>query len=84
MNAPGFHPSDEQPIFQAVINQLRFRKFTRDLDPPRLSFLQWRRAGKIREEEEVEGSSSKARRETLQRERVKEIERSRMRECVFE
>lgn len=50
MNAPGSPPSGGQPIFQAVINQLRFRKFTRDLDPPRR--LSFPATEKEREEEE--------------------------------
>lgn len=58
MNAPGSTPSGEQPIFQAMINQLRFRKFTRDLNPPRLSFP----PATEKEEEEKEGSHKKARR----------------------
>lgn len=66
MNAPGFHLSGEQPIFQAVINQLRFRKFTRDLDPPRLSFLP--AAGEGGEGREREGPPRKARCEMAKKE----------------
>ena len=57
-----------QPIFQTVINQPRFRKFTRDPDLSWLSFL-------LQEEQQWEGLRETRRRASDSEERERERER---------